>query len=113
VHYYAWVVAAATFVVLLSSGWLTDRFDPRCLLFWYYGLRGMALLGPNAALSHAGLGLVAFIVFYGMDWVAAVPPTVALVREVFGRERVGVVFAWFSLSVGRRGSLLRPTPSHA
>jgi sugar phosphate permease len=78
----------------ICSGWLTDRFDPRWLLFWYYGLRGMALLGLNAALSHAGLGLVAFVVFYGLDWVATVPPTVALVREVFGRERVGVVFAW-------------------
>jgi predicted MFS family arabinose efflux permease len=78
----------------ICSGWLTDRFDPRWLLFWYYGLRGMALLGLNAALSHAGLGLVAFMVFYGLDWVATVPPTVALVREVFGRERVGVVFAW-------------------
>jgi MFS family permease len=54
----------------------------------------MALLGLNAALSHAGLGLAAFVVFYGLDWVATVPPTVALVREVFGRERVGVVFAW-------------------
>ena len=139
----------------ICSGWLTDRFDPRWLLFWYYGLRGMALLGLNAALSHAGLGLAAFVLFYGLDWVATVPPTVALVREVFGRERVGVVFAWvfachqfgaafaawgagasrtwfgsyepafliagalgvtaaaLSLSVGRRGSLLRPTPSPA
>ena len=78
----------------ICSGWLTDRFDPRWLLFWYYGLRGMALLGLNAALSHAGLGLAAFVVFYGLDWVATVPPTVALCREVFGRERVGVVFAW-------------------
>jgi MFS family permease len=78
----------------ICSGWLTDRFDPRWLLFWYYGLRGMALLGLNAALSHAGLGLGAFVVFYGLDWVATVPPTVALVREAFGRERVGVVFAW-------------------
>jgi hypothetical protein len=45
----------------ICSGWLTDRFDPRWLLFWYYGLRGMALLGLNAALSHAGLGLAAFV----------------------------------------------------
>jgi sugar phosphate permease len=78
----------------VCSGWLTDRYDPRWLLFWYYGLRGLALLGLNAALSSAGLGLVAFILFYGLDWVATVPPTVALCRQVFGRERVGVVFAW-------------------
>jgi len=78
----------------LGSGWLTDRYDPRWLLFGYYGLRGLSLLGLNAALSDAGLPLVAFTVFYGLDWVATVPPTVALCRESFGRERVGVVFAW-------------------
>jgi predicted MFS family arabinose efflux permease len=78
----------------VCSGFLTDRYDPRWLLFWYYGLRGLSLLGLNAALGDAGLGLLAFIVFYGLDWVATVPPTVALCREVFGRERVGVVFAW-------------------
>ena len=77
-----------------ASGWLTDRRDPRWLLFWYYGLRGLALLGLNAALSDAGLVLVVFVVFYGLDWVATVPPTVALCREAFGSERAGVVFAW-------------------
>jgi sugar phosphate permease len=78
----------------VSSGWLTDRYDPRWLLFWYYGLRGLALIGLNAALSSAGLGLGAFILFYGLDWVATVPPTVALCRRAFGPEKVGVVFAW-------------------
>ncbi len=77
-----------------ASGWLTDRRDPRWLLFWYYGLRGLALLGLNSALSDAGLVLVVFVVFYGLDWVATVPPTVALCREAFGTERAGVVFAW-------------------
>ena len=85
------------------SGWLTDRLDPRWLLFWYYGLRGLALLGLNAALSDAGLALVVFVVFYGLDWVATVPPTVALCREAFGSERAGVVFAWvFAAPPGRR-----------
>jgi predicted MFS family arabinose efflux permease len=78
----------------VCSGWLTDRHDPRWLLFWYYGLRGLSLLGLNAALGNAGLGLFAFVLFYGLDWVATVPPTVALCREVFGKEKVGVVFAW-------------------
>lgn len=77
-----------------ASGWLTDRRDPRWLLFWYYGMRGLALLGLNAALSDAGLVLVVFVVFYGLDWVATVPPTVALCREAFGVEKAGVVFAW-------------------
>jgi sugar phosphate permease len=76
------------------SGWLTDRTDPRWLLFWYYGLRGLSLLGLNAALSDAGLTIAVFVVFYGLDWVATVPPTVALCRESFGTERASVVFAW-------------------
>jgi sugar phosphate permease len=76
------------------SGWLTDRTDPRWLLFWYYGLRGLSLLGLNAALSDAGLTIAVFVIFYGLDWVATVPPTVALCRESFGTERASVVFAW-------------------
>ena len=78
----------------ITSGWLTDRYDPRWLLFWYYGLRGISLLGLNAALSSAGIGLVAFVIFDGLDWVATVPPTIALCRKIAGPERVGVVFAW-------------------
>jgi MFS family permease len=78
----------------ITSGWLTDRYDPRWLLFWYYGLRGISLLGLNAALSSAGFGLGAFVVFNGLDWVATVPPTIALCRKIAGPDRVGVVFAW-------------------
>jgi predicted MFS family arabinose efflux permease len=78
----------------ITSGWLTDRYDPRWLLFWYYGLRGVSLLGLNAALSSAGIGLAAFVIFDGLDWVATVPPTIALCRKIAGPERVGVVFAW-------------------
>jgi MFS family permease len=78
----------------ITSGWLTDRYDPRWLLFWYYALRGISLLGLNAALSSAGLGLAAFVIFDGLDWVATVPPTIALCRRMAGPERVGIVFAW-------------------
>jgi MFS family permease len=78
----------------ITSGWLTDRYDPRWLLFWYYALRGISLLGLNAALNSAGVGLAAFVVFDGLDWVATVPPTIALCRKIAGPERVGVVFAW-------------------
>jgi MFS family permease len=76
------------------SGWLTDRVDPRMLLLAYYGLRGAslfllpALFGPDL---HASM--VVFIVFYGLDWVATVPPTLALCREHFG-FRAPVVFGW-------------------
>jgi MFS family permease len=78
----------------LGSGWLTDRMDPRRLLLWYYGLRGVSLLVLAPALAGGGLGLVGFVVVYGLDWVATVPPTVALCHELFGREKGTVVFGW-------------------
>ena len=78
----------------LCSGWLTDRYDPRVLLAWYYGLRGLSLLALPIVIESQGAGLVAFAVFYGLDWVATVPPTVALTADTFGRARVGVVFGW-------------------
>ena len=82
----------------LASGWLTDRYDPRKLLFVYYGLRGLSLLALPVVLDGQGVGLVAFVVFYGLDWVATVPPTVALTADTFGRERVGIVFGWIFAS---------------
>jgi predicted MFS family arabinose efflux permease len=82
----------------LCSGWLTDRYDPRLLLAWYYGLRGLSLLALPVVLETQGAGLVAFVIFYGLDWVATVPPTVALTADTFGRERVGLVFGWIFAS---------------
>jgi predicted MFS family arabinose efflux permease len=82
----------------LASGWLTDRYDPRKLLFWYYGLRGLSLLMLPVVIEAQGAGLIVFVVFYGLDWVATVPPTVALTADTFGRERVGVVFGWIFAS---------------
>jgi MFS family permease len=79
----------------VASGWLSDRVDSRYLLFTYYFLRGLSLLvvpGLLAATVHPSLFV--FIVFYGLDWVATVPPTVALCRQHFGVERAGVVFGW-------------------
>ena len=80
-----------------SSGWLTDRLDPRRLLAWYYALRGLAVIALPAAFG-SGYALVAFAVFYGLDWVATVPPTVAITADTFGRERVGIVFGWIFAS---------------
>jgi predicted MFS family arabinose efflux permease len=77
----------------IASGWLTDRVDPRMLLVWYYALRGLSLLALPYAFGSKG-ALVAFAVFYGLDWVATVPPTASLAADTFGRERVGVVFGW-------------------
>lgn len=76
------------------SGWLSDRYNNRYLLCWYYGLRGCALLGLPTALAGRSWGLSAFAVFYGLDWIATVPPTVRLTADAFGRERVGVMFGW-------------------
>jgi sugar phosphate permease len=77
-----------------GSGWLSDRVDSRLLLFAYYGLRGVALLYLPNGFAAEGHGLTIFAVFYGLDWIATVPPTVALARKAFGAERVGVVFGW-------------------
>jgi MFS family permease len=76
------------------SGWLTDRVDPRVLLLAYYGLRGMSLfLLPQLFGTDVQASMIAFIVFYGLDWVATVPPTLALCRQYFG-ARAPVVFGW-------------------
>jgi predicted MFS family arabinose efflux permease len=79
----------------VASGWLTDRVDPRLLLVAYYSLRGLSLLFVPALLGpEVDPTLFLFVVFYGLDWVATVPPTVALCRLHFGLERSGVVFGW-------------------
>lgn len=81
------------FIGTLGAGWLSDRFDNRWLLFWFYGLRGLSLI----ALSMSGfdyLTLSVFAVFYGLDWVATVPPTVKLTVENFGRAEANIVFGW-------------------
>jgi MFS family permease len=78
----------------IASGWLTDRFDPRYLLLAYYVLRGFSLMAlPVLFGPDIGLNMVAFIVFYGLDWVATIPPTMALCREIFG-GLAPVVFGW-------------------
>jgi MFS family permease len=77
----------------IGSGWLSDRFDARKLLFWYYGLRGLSLLFlPSSTFTFWGLSL--FAMFYGLDWIATVPPTIRLAGQAFGRERAPLVFGW-------------------
>ena len=77
-----------------ASGWLTDRTDPRRLLFWYYALRGVSLVLLSNALSTQSYTLVLFVAFYGLDWIATVPPTVALTARRFGPEKSSIVFGW-------------------
>jgi sugar phosphate permease len=80
-----------------ASGWLSDRFDPRFLLFWYYGLRGLSLLYLPFALDTSFYGLALFSVFYGLDWIAGVPPTVILLSRAMGAERIGIMIAWITV----------------
>jgi predicted MFS family arabinose efflux permease len=77
-----------------ASGWLSDRYNCRYLLFGYYGLRGLSLLFLPQALLGPASSLWIFAVFYGLDWIATVPPTVRLSAEVFGREKASIVFGW-------------------
>jgi predicted MFS family arabinose efflux permease len=81
------------FVGTIGSGWLSDRVDNRALLFMYYGLRGLSLLYlPASSFSFSSLTL--FAAFYGLDWIATVPPTVRLTASTFGANRAGVAFGW-------------------
>jgi MFS family permease len=94
------VTAASTLALMgmmnfagtLGSGYLTDRYDPRVLLAVYYGFRGLSLL--LLPFVHDALGLSIFAVLFGLDYIATVPPTTALVADAFGRENVGTVFGW-------------------
>ena len=79
-----------------ASGWLTDRYDPRRLLVAYYGLRGISLIVlPFCNFGTASLAV--FAVFYGLDWIATVPPTVALATRTFGAREAPVVFGWVNV----------------
>ena len=84
------------FVGTTGSGWLTDRVDSRKLLFWYYGLRGLSLLYLPFSFSPSFYGLSLFAVFYGLDWIATVPPTVRLAERSFGKENAALMFGWIA-----------------
>lgn len=81
------------------SGWLSDRFDNRWLLFWYYLLRGLSLLFLPFALAEGSYTwLVIFSIFYGLDWIATVPPTIGLTRQKFGIEKSAMMYGWITAS---------------
>jgi predicted MFS family arabinose efflux permease len=88
------VIGVFDIVGTIASGWLTDRINPRYLLVAYYGFRGVSLLIlPYLLSATIQPPIVLFVVIYGLDWVATVPPTVALAREVFGKDGP-IVFGW-------------------
>ena len=85
------------FLGTTGSGWLSDRVDNRILLAVYYGLRGISLIYlPFSFVSFYSLSL--FAVFYGLDWIATVPPTVRLATNSFGTEKVAVIYGWIFAS---------------
>lgn len=87
------MMGAFDFVGTILSGWLSDRYDSRKLLFWYYALRGLSLFWlPHSEFTLYGLSV--FAMFYGLDWIATVPPTIKLAGSAFGRERAPMVFGW-------------------
>ena len=79
-----------------ASGWLTDRMDPRRLLFIYYALRGLSLIVLPFS-TFDPISLVAFSVFYGLDWIATIPPTLRLATEAFGEQDAPIVFGWVAV----------------
>ncbi len=78
------------------SGWLSDRWSNRGLLAWYYGLRGLSLIYLPFAFDVSFYGLSLFAVFYGLDWIATVPPTVRLATRTFGADRGPIMFGWIA-----------------
>lgn len=88
------LVGAFDIAGTVASGWLTDRYDSRLLLGMYYGLRGLSLLVlPSLLAASLHPSMLVFVLFYGLDWIATVPPTIALCRERFG-DAGPVVFGW-------------------
>ena len=87
------IMGVCDFFGTILSGWLSDRWDNRWLLFWYYGLRGLSLM-ILPSLNFTLYGLSLFAVFFGLDFIATVPPTVRLAARSFGAERASLVFGW-------------------
>lgn len=102
------LVTAASFLSFMGvfnlvgttlSGWLSDRFDNRWLLFWYYLLRGASLVLLPYALAQGSMPLlILFTAFYGLDWIATVPPTIGISRQIFGTQKSGIIYGWIFAS---------------
>jgi sugar phosphate permease len=98
------LIGLFNFMGVLGSGWLTDRFDPRRLLAMYYILRGLSLVVITFFLDST-INITIFAIFFGLDYFATVPPTVALTADRFGRHNVGVVYGWVFASHMLGGAL--------
>jgi predicted MFS family arabinose efflux permease len=87
-------MGVCNFIGTTASGWLSDRIDNRTLLFWYYALRGLSLLFLPYAFDLSPWALTVFGLFYGLDWIATVPPTVRLTTNVFGAAQGTIIYGW-------------------
>ena len=100
------VVGVFDVIGTMASGWLTDKVDPRKLLFFYYLVRGLSLfILPAILFQTVHPSTLVFVIFYGLDWVATVPPTVVLCRTILGPERATVVYGWVFASHQIGGSI--------
>lgn len=86
------LLGSMNFVGTLASGWLTDRYDPRKLLFFYYGFRGLSLFLLPFVTDP--LGLSVFAIIFGLDYISTVPPTIAIAADTFGRRNAGIIYGW-------------------
>ena len=89
------VMGAFDLLGTTASGWLTDRYDSRILLFTYYAIRGLSLIYlPYSDFSIQSMAI--FSVLYGLDWIATVPPTLKLANQVFGDRDAPIIFGWIA-----------------
>ena len=86
-------IGAFTILGTTFSGWMSDRYDNRVLLMFFYGFRGLSLIYlPYSDFSFGTLTI--FALFYGLDYFATVPPTLRLLTDTFGRTDAPVVYGW-------------------
>jgi predicted MFS family arabinose efflux permease len=90
---YLAVMGLFNFIGTIASGWLSDRFDNRLLLGAYYGLRGLSLIWLPFS-DFSVLALTVWAMFFGLDFVATVPPTVRITGQNFGTAKGPVLFGW-------------------
>ena len=91
------LIGICDFIGTIASGWLSDRYDNRWLLAWYFALRGLSLIWlPYSGFTVVGLSV--FAVVYGLDFIATLPPTVRLTARTFGAEQAPLVFGWIYAS---------------
>jgi sugar phosphate permease len=85
------------FIGGMLSGWASDHWDNRFLLCMCYGLRGLSLMYLPFAFDLSFAGLSVWSIFYGLDWIVSVPPTVRLLSRVIGNARIGMMVAWITV----------------